>query len=471
MMISAWQRVVSDIPSRWRCAREWAVAVFATGIGAGLAFALCSSARALAIAVTVVSVYGLVSIISPLKGLALWLVAQPILEKYVNISLGAGIPDLSFTRLCIGLVTVLLIARAAIRFYHLQSLNRFDVLALAFMVGMAQAGFRGSRGFSSFQNVLDINFIPLLVYFAVKNLVRDRRSMYIVLCAVVLVALYSACYAVYETMTGNVLFATREYKYYFYSAAGVRILRGIWGSNDSFGRVFIMAIPILFYFYLKASSSFRKIFTGFCLALVFWGMYLTYKRAAWIATVAVVFLMQFFYPQFRRLFVVLLIVVCVAFAFNRDSITSSDVYNERVNSKSSTLEWRTEGWRHGIEFWAASPLIGRGYRQYESLARKAGYSDVDLESEHLEILVSSGLIGFLPYLGLLFSMVYDGYRHYRGWIADSLADPDLVAVFWGILTGYVITVSTAQINNLAINAILFSVAGAIIYARQRTVST
>jgi hypothetical protein len=67
-------------------------------------------------------------------------------------------------------------------------------------------------------------------------------------------------------------------------------------------------------------------------------------------------------------------------------------------------------------------------------------------------------------------MGYDGLQHYRGRVADGLADRDLVAVFWGILTGYAITISTAIVTNLAIPSMLFAVAGAIVYARREATS-
>ena len=70
------------------------------------------------------------------------------------------------------------------------------------------------------------------------------------------------------------------------------------------------------------------------------------------------------------------------------------------------------------------------------------------------------------YVGLLLLMGHDGLQHYRGRVTGSLADHDLIAVFWGILTGYALTISTAIVTNLAIPSMLFAVAGAILYARR-----
>ncbi|HHH76056.1 MAG TPA: hypothetical protein ENL03_03410 [Phycisphaerae bacterium] len=437
-----------------------------SGAGIVLALSLASPLQPLAISLSGVAVYFLVILIDPLKGLLLWMATQILLDRYLNISLGAGIPDLSLTRLCLALITVLLLARTAIRHYRLQPVNKFDVVAFLFMVGIMQSGPRGARGLGSIQNAFDQYWIPILTYFTVKNLVTSRRSVHLVLYAVLCVALYTAVYAFYETTTGNVLLDHRVGGYYFYSDSGLRALRGIWDGNTGFARPLVMAIPILFYFYLKAPSPFRRIFFSICLALVFGGLYLTYKRGAWIAMVASLFVMQLFWPQFRRLFIVLLIVVSIACALNWDDISTSTVYTERVNSQLSTSEARTKAWEHALEFWSARPLLGHGLSQYPNLARAAGYREDAVESEFLEILVSAGLVGFLPYIGLLLLMGYDGFQIYRGRVAGSLVDRDLVVAFWGILIGFSIATSTAIVTCLINTSMFFAVAGAIIYARR-----
>jgi O-antigen ligase len=472
-MISAMRRAVAALLRRLYDTRGWIITVAAVGAGMGLAFGLCSPLRDLIVAIAGVSVYCAVILIDPLKGLVLWMVTQRVLWRDLSISLGAGIPDLSLTRICIALIMVLLLARTAIRYCRLQPLNKLDAVAFLFMLGMLQSGFRGRRGLSSLQDVFDVYWIPIFAYFVVKNLVTKRRSVHLVLYGVLFIGLYSAVYAIYESTTGNVLFepATLAQRHAYYRESGLHILRGIWGGNGGFGKVFVMSIPINFYFYLKASSPVRKAIWAICLALVFVGLYLTYKRAAWLGMLVVVFLMQCFFPQFRRLFIVLAVVVGVAFALNWDKITTSTVYTDRVNSKVSTSEDRTEAWENALEFWSARPLLGHGSQQYERLASEAGYRRTAIESEYMDILVSAGLAGFLPYVGMLVLMVYDGLQHYRGRVAGSLADRDLIAVFWGILVGYAVTISTEVTYRLIIPALLFAVAGAIVYARREAPST
>ena len=104
------QRITSGVLSRLYLTREWVISILVIGVGMGLAFGLSSPLQALTIAVAGVSVYCLLIVIAPLKGLLLWMVTQILLDGYLNISLGDGIPDLSLTRLCIALISVLLVA-------------------------------------------------------------------------------------------------------------------------------------------------------------------------------------------------------------------------------------------------------------------------------------------------------------------------------------------------------------------------
>jgi len=463
------QNIASNVLAYFYKIRESIIVLIAVALGILLAVGLYSPNRELTVALAGTGIYVVTIIIDPLKGILLWLATQPLLERYLNISLGQGIPDLSLTRLAMGLVSVLLLARTAIRQHELRPINKFDVVALLLMVGMMQSAPGGKRGIATIQNIFDGYWIPLLTYFTVRNLVTNRRSVNLVLGTVALVGLYSAAYALYESTTGYILLAPiREGELVtVYRDSGLRILRGIWGSNVGFGRTINLAIPILFYFYLKKPSLTWKFFLIVCLAIAFGGLFVTYKRTAWVAMVVVMFVMQLFYSQFRRLFIVLLAVVVIASVLNWDSISSSTVYTDRVNSQNSTSEDRTEGWNNAIELWKVNPLWGRGFGQYTKLSGLAGFRDRAVESEYLNVLVSAGLVGFVPYVALLLLAAYEGVRHYRGKVPHSLAERELIPVYWGMLVGYAVGLSTSivTVSDMAIVAMFFAVTGAVLYAR------
>ncbi len=461
--------VTSGILLRLYRAREFIIDIVAIGIGVGLAFGLSSPSRDLTFSIAGMSLYLVAIFLNPLKGLLLWLATQPLLDQWFSISLGASIPDLTPTRICAVLVVIILLARFATRYSQFPTLNKFDVVVLLFMVGITQSGPRGYQGLNSIKPIFDNYWIPILTYFAVRSLVTNQKSMYMVLFAVLFVSLYSAVAGVYEATTGHIISLSPKDPssyHHLYYASGLRVLRSIYGNNEDLSRVIIMGIPIGLYFYLKASSPARKGVWTIGLVLLFVGLLLTYKRTAWMAIVVMVFVMQLFNSQFRRLFIGLLVVGSIISVVYWDSVVSSKAYTRAQGEENaSTAEGRTEGWQKAITFWKARPLIGHGFRQYRKLAREGQKFDA-LESEHLDILVSSGLAGFLPYVGMFLLMGYDGLRHYRGQVANGLADRALIASFWANLLGYIITIQTAMIGSLAVPAMFFALAGAILYSRR-----
>jgi hypothetical protein len=166
------------------------------GLGILLALLLLSPAQSLVISIVGISVYLGMILVSPLHGLLLWLVVYPFVEKAVNISLGAGIPDLSPTRLCATSVYVMLLAQAAIGKRKMPGFTRTDVLAIIFVVGIGLSGFVAPNTSKAFQQILDSFVIPLLIYFIMRNLVTDRRKLHHVLITLFIVGTYAAAYAI-----------------------------------------------------------------------------------------------------------------------------------------------------------------------------------------------------------------------------------------------------------------------------------
>ena len=105
-------------------------------LGVAIGFGMVSSAAQRITAVTGLVVYFIVTLMSPLAGLLMWLVLYPFAETTLNLSLGGSIPDLSPTRLMAGFLFCLLLAEAAIRKRPLPRLTQLDWWGALFIAGI-----------------------------------------------------------------------------------------------------------------------------------------------------------------------------------------------------------------------------------------------------------------------------------------------------------------------------------------------
>lgn len=459
MNTSTAARSIADVVARAASTRPLIVVLtVAAGIAVGQ---LLTSPSAAQLAATIFfSALLLIILTDPLLGLLTWIVLDPFKSAYLVLDFGARIPDVTLGRFTVAIVVMLLLAQASIGKRKLTRMSWIDWIMLLTIFGIGQSVTNGTSLSSDLQHFFDFYVTPFLVYFVAKNLVTSERAINRVLLAVFLVGTYSAIYGVYTQLTGDILFADADklkYQALQYSAS-LRVMAGLLGSPHVFGMAFNLAIPIAFYRLLKTPSPTKKTMYGIALAILMVAMFLTYKRTAWIAMLAGFTVIQFFYPQFRRLFYVLLLAFVVALALNWGDVNDSAVVTERINYNTETLNGRTDRWEVAIDLWQQKPIAGQGYNQFANLSDhfKA------IESHYLNILVSAGLLGFVPYLALMILILWVSIAQYQRTEAGALVPRELIVVFWGVFAAYLVSMYTVIMNNQLMHDMFFLLLGAIV---------
>jgi len=466
------KQVLHHLLSALRKLSKPLLALGVTALGVLLGLSLNSSLSSLTVSIAGILIYLITIVANPLNGLLLWMVSNPFGELYINISLGASIPDLSPARFCVAFLCILLLAQAAIRKRDVAPFTSTDVVGILFMVGLGLSIINGhSTWQKAIQGIFDDYYVPMLVYFFAKNLVTRRQDVDKVLRAVLFFGVYAGLYAIYENHTGNILFLKHQVYFTRYGDSGLHVLRGLLGRSDHFGALFSMVIPVNFYLYLKAPTRSKKVLYAVTLGILFIGIYLTYKRTAWIALMAMFFVVQWFYPQFRRCFFVLLLIFLVVLAATWNTVSQSVVVTDRINSKVSTAEGRTDGWKAAIELWARQPFFGYGIGNYRTVAEEKGVADAALESEHVGILFGTGLLGFVPYVAWFAFILRDSIRLFRKRRQGGAVKPDvdrqLIVIFWGVLLGYLINYSTTVANVPSVTMVFYLLVGALVGSQAR----
>jgi O-antigen ligase len=433
------------------------------GVGLSLAFLLTSPLQNSVQNVYLTLLFLLVIVISPLNGLLIWLVSHPFTNILVNLEMGKGIPDLSLARACTAVLLLLMLARTAIGQRKTFSITKVELSFFLYVIARGASMTNLLSPSTILQSLFDLWVMPLIIYFLVKNLVVNRQTLHKTLNLLLIIGLYSAVYMLYELNTGNILFVPNDLDHQFYRDSNLRIVRGLYGTTLTYGLLFNWLLPIATYFFLQTTTVRGKIFYGFLIGLMLVGDLFTYKRTTWLALLVSFLVMQWLYPRIRKFFLALVLVFSVVVVLTWGSISQSELYTQRVaNQKElTTANGRTERWDEGWDLWLQKPLFGHGFRRFDVLAKEQ-----NVESDYLDILVSSGLVGFVPYMAFFIFVLGDSIKVYRqiGVNKKLFVDRPLMVVFWGLYSTYFVTAISSSGNdghNIA-NLVFFSIIAAIV---------
>jgi O-antigen ligase len=393
--------------------------------------------------------------------------------------MGAGIPDLSFSRFAIAFLLIFMLARAAIgKFRFATPLGLTEICIVATTIAFLAAAALIDKSNLTIQSMLSWYCMPLLMYFLGRNLVRDRNELHKLLWAIMLFGFAAATYAIYESSTGHILFTAKETDISELNTAygeNLRMLRGLLDRTGNFGRVFLSTIPVTFYLFFENKSGLRKMLLVGALVVQFYGMFLTYNRTSWYALMIGLFILQVFYPQFRKAYIVLVCVAAIVLWITWDQVTDSAVVQERVNSKVSTLDDRELRWKTAENMWKEKPIQGWGFEGYRKESGRFRIDDgrgmnwKSPENDFWFILVGSGLIGFLPYFIFLLAPFINSLRLFfqaRAPDWSGFIKPETIAIYWVSIICYAIGSYTQTQNVAIVKMIPFAMAGAIIGTHQ-----
>ena len=153
-----------------------------------------------------------VSLYSPLAALLLWLVLAPYSRLIpLDLSLGAGVPDLSLTRLMAVALTLLVLIQAALGKRKLRRLTWADLAYTIFLVALFISVPRSEYdALFDVQNILDAYVVPFVALFVARQIVRDQRDLRWFTAALLITGVGFALLVIREQLTGEVLFFARE---------------------------------------------------------------------------------------------------------------------------------------------------------------------------------------------------------------------------------------------------------------------
>jgi O-antigen ligase len=406
------------------------------------------------------------AIANPLYGLVIAYVALPLSYHIGVIDLGSGIPNVTPDRLVIAFVAALFFLQTTTGKRRLRTANLGVNLAALFFLVVYYQTFHNYEWtiYRALQFLLDRWVFPFVIYFLLSNLVVNEQNIDIVFNLLLILAVYSAIYMIYENLTGNVLFQwTADYGAVVYTDTTLHITRGLYGTTTTFGNLYNLIIPLDLYYLLKTRSPGKKVWYLLAFGLMLVGVFLTYKRSVWLGFLLSFLVIQFFYPQFRKLFLIILFVAALGLATSWNQVMSSEAVTARVTETDGDWEDannRTQRWEAGMESWRRNPIFGGGFRCYG----QGPYRQT--ESLYVHLLASGGLVLFVPFIAMLLITLGHSIRIFLQARDNQriFVDRNLIPIFWGGFSAYFFMAQfgSGVEGHLISNCTLFAIMGTIV---------
>jgi len=471
--------MIESVQSRSLKAKTWIIAILLAltfaALGAFLATVLVSAGpkRTLPITYVGIGTYVTSVLVNPVFGLLLWISTSPFARfLYLNIPFGSGIPDLSLDRLAAALSFVLLAAQLAIRKRNLSRLTVADLCIVLFVIGTGLSiplAIASPR--STLQAYFDTQNVPFVVYFLAKNLITNRGAARATVATLLFMGAYLSFLVIHEQLTGNILFYP-EGRTLVYTAH-IRRMVGLLGNPAFFAIVLGMILPFNFRALVEAKRRRNQLVYLVLAGATLFALYLCYNRAGWLGALLALFFMASFYLRFRKLFLPFLLIVLVVILVMWGQISQSYVITERLTAQ-APVEFRFNAIGVAIRMISANPLFGRGYGNFGYLYAKYASDWTQTRvlpaphNTYINILVSSGLAGFIPYVAMFAAVFFQGLLLWRRGRYNRAIDRTLVICMMGAVIVYATEIFFSDIvASPWVTAVFFFIVGAMLGSQER----
>jgi O-antigen ligase len=475
------QQVVQGLPAKIQKIafklRKLLFACIAISIGIVIANTTVQSRESLELLASVIVMgwFMIIALYHPLGAFVTWIFLNTFIDSWIKMPMGQGIPDLSFGRFAVFAVATTLLMRVSTGTMSLIPFSRTDLIAILVPFGIAISAPLSVQPISAIQSSLSMYLIPIAGYLLAKQLIRTREHFHLLLAVFALFGLIAGAHAIYEALTGNILFMQKgqEIGRVIRGTSNLRLIVGLVGETGAMGRVLALTLLCTLYYIMENKNGLLKPFWMVGALVQFGGLAATFSRTPLITFLFGLFILQFFYPGLRRLLIVLTIIVTITLGLNWDRIQRTQAAQDRLSGVED-VNGRAFRWQAGLNMWMERPLRGWGSGRYEE---SSGQYRADgstqnvkaVENDYLRILVSAGLIGFLPYALYLLTMILDSLRLFfqrklPG--PGSFIEYGTIGLLWAVMSAFLLSSFTA-VNSQPITRLFpFVIFGAIVGTHQ-----
>ncbi len=272
-------------------------------------------------------------------------------------------------------------------------------------------------------------WLLIISYFVLILMIRNVRTLNYALFAIIAGAVISVLSPLVLGQ-GDVV-----------STNNVQRYGGLWGDQNEFAGMLLVLIPLCIAIIFTTGKKNLKIIFSVCTAILFAGFLLTYSRSGFIAfcVMCVVAMFKFIRGK-NRLRILGVLVPCIIVGFIVIYYTIGESIISRVEtlrileSRESVRTETSLNMRYYYyfelfpELFAKHPLLGVGFRGF--VLNNPIYKQIS-HNTFIEVLTGTGLLGFIPFVFILYltwrdirkardGLTSDGDSYYLVWYSNSL---------------------------------------------------
>lgn len=401
--------------------------------------------------------------------LFLWyLVTVPFVSPYVNLEMPVGVPDISYDRVILLMIFVVIFIDCIFYGMELPKVSSFFLAVFVItLLGQARLFAFGSMADDEASRIVSV-FVPFAVYWLTKCLVVSRSKLQSLLTCLIVAALLICLSGLVEQVLNleYSLFARgedlqplpRSLDAPGGRAAGVMTNPAAYGATVGMG----MLVCIGCYFYTL--HCMKRLLLGASIAFLFYGVLACYTRGAWLAVLASLVVAQFYLKGLRRPLLLLSVCCILAVGFFYGDLQSHEVVQERV-LETDNVVGRYERTVFGANKFLAKPIFGWGPGGYNELIKNSRqYGFGGFSSSHnalMTMCVDGGLVYVLTVFALFLFWIKRAHAVAKEPPPTSLERHAVVA-FASFIVIWIFSAMTVEMRYFSyLNSLLF-MAGAVI---------
>lgn len=382
--------------------------------------------------------------VAPLQGLLIWLIASPILDFYVKIPLGQGIPDITFTRITVVTIFFVMILQVVLNMRALLPRSKTENCLLIFIFLAVGSMILKPDFTQNMQVFLDGYVMPFALFFLAKNLIKNKKDVNTFYYALWVVGFYLASIGIIQYFAKINIFVPESLVVTHLERA-----HGPFANAVEYGGVMAMLFLAVLYIYSELSGI-KKMIAFFLLIFTGGAVLLSLTRAVWLSLAVSLFVIAYYLPRYRKLMTFFFSSAIVGAISAWLVMPESDAFKERT-IELGPIYSRIALYATAFNTAIKKPLLGNGFgitSFYEAsrdnlvtLSFAPEHFGLGLRVPHNEfihILVMLGIVGLIAYIGIFYSSFKKSRELYRLPVTDGFNTRKMAVFYWAVMLIFII---------------------------------